>query len=329
MELFDELGIAEKFQQEGLKIYNGHAYADTRRVGTISFEDCPPPFNFILALPQYRTERILENELNSMDPACLERGAVVKSFKQNRDLVDIRYLSDGELKQTKASWFVGCDGKNSFIRKEARIEFKGKEYPDTYIMGDFTDNTSFGADAAVYLHRDGLVECFPLPDCMRRWVVKTESYTEKPSRKILEQLLKGRLDVDISGCKMKMISSFGVQHFLCNRFYRDRVLLAGDSAHVVSPIGGQGMNLGWITAGNLAKTLITILDQPGKTDRLLRKWSGQNRKIVRQVAKRAEINMWLGRKQHFPQFRKLLLQAIVNTPAKKRMARIFTMRGLG
>lgn len=329
MELFNALGIEEKFLQEGLKIFNGHAYVNSKKAGTVSFESCPLPYNFILALPQNKTEEILENELKRIESGCLKRGTMVKSFSQNKDFVDIKYLSNGKLKQTRASWLVGCDGKNSVVRNSAGIKIHGKEYPDSYIMGDYTDNTKFGADAAVYLHRDGLIECFPLPGGMRRWVIKTDNYIENPSRKALEQILKKRLNVNISKCEMTMISSFRVQHFISSTFCKKRVLLAGDSAQVVSPIGGQGMNLGWITACNLAETLQMCLNRSDETNLLIGEWSDYSSKIGRQAARRAEMNMWLGRKQSFPLFRALLLRILINTPVQKLMSRIFTMRGLG
>ncbi len=312
-----------------MKIFRGHAYADRAKLGTVSFDSCPPPFNFILALPQYKTEEILQEELNRIDPGCLVRGATVRRMDQHSDTVTLSYLESGELKQFQASWMVGCDGKNSLVRKESGIEHTGQIYPDTYIMGDFTDNTQFGNDAAVYLHRDGLVESFPLPDGMRRWVVKTDRYMDQPARSAIERLLTDRLNIDISKGKMSMISSFGVQHFLSRQFHKNRILLAGDSAHVVSPIGGQGMNLGWLTARRLSGTLKSILDHPEKKERLLQQYTDRSRKISRQVARRAEINMWLGRKQTFPLFRRILLRSIVNTPLRRVMARVFTMRGLG
>jgi 2-polyprenyl-6-methoxyphenol hydroxylase-like FAD-dependent oxidoreductase len=329
LELFDELAISEKFVQSGLKIFRGHAYADRKKLGTVSFENCPPPFNFILALPQYKTEEILQDELNRTDPGCLVRGATVRNVEQHPDSVTLRYLENGELKQLQASWVVGCDGKNSKVREEAGIRYTGKVYPDTYVMGDFTDNTRLESDAAVFLHRDGLVESFPLPDGMRRWVVKTDRYIDQPSRPTIERLINNRLNIDISKGEMSMISSFGVQHLLGNQFHNNRILLAGDSAHVVSPIGGQGMNLGWLTARRLSGILKNILDHPEETDRLLQRYSGQSRKVAGQVARRAEINMWLGRKQTFPLFRQILLRGIVNTPLRRLMARVFTMRGLG
>jgi 2-polyprenyl-6-methoxyphenol hydroxylase-like FAD-dependent oxidoreductase len=329
LELFDDLGIVESFIQEGLKIQYGHAFTDNKKVGTISFKDCAPPFNYILSLPQHKTERILEGILKNLDPDCLIRGAEVKNIHQHQESVAVTCMVNGETKELNTKWLAGCDGKHSLIRKKAEIEFQGKHYPDTYVMGDFTDNTDFGADAAVYLHRDGLVESFPLPEGERRWVIKTEKYVENPGRKIIDNLLMNRLNFDITNCEMSMISSFGVQHFLSETLYKNRILLAGDSAHVVSPIGGQGMNLGWMTAQNLGRTLIQVIKEPVHTNRLLRIFSARSRSVARQTGRRAEINMLLGRKQRFPYIRRLLIKGLVNTPISRLFARVFTMRGLG
>jgi len=195
-------------------------------------------------------------------------------------------------------------------------------------MGDYSDNTDFGPDAAVYLHRDGLIESFPLPDSRRRWVVKTDSYIRNPDRNLLDNLVSNRLRHDLSGQNNSMISSFGVQHQQAETLNKGRVLLAGDSAHVVSPIGGQGMNLGWITASNLSESLSAARKNQGHAGPILTSFSKVSLSIAKTVARRAELNMWLGRKRSFPLFRNLIARMIVNTPLQRKMARMFTMRGL-
>jgi len=195
-------------------------------------------------------------------------------------------------------------------------------------MGDYSDNTDFGTRAAVYLHRAGLIESFPLPSSMRRWVVKTDRYIEHPDRELLDQLVFDRIGHTLGEEANVMLSSFGVQHHLAESFYSNRIALAGDSAHIVSPIGGQGMNLGWLTAYQLAEALEKCLVQPGKSEQHLQGFSRQSRKIAKTVARRAEVNMWLGRRRRFPIFRNSIANLIVNTPLQNKMAKLFTMRGL-
>lgn len=328
LELFDELGIADRFTNAGLPIQNGHAFIDQKKIGTVSFAPCPKPFNYILALPQYRTEQILDMWCRSIDNVTIQRGATLTSFRETDDHVNVDYIINGDATKISCNYLVGCDGKESSVRKKAGIDVQGKSYPDTYIMGDFTDNTDLGADAAVYLHRDGLIESFPLPDSHRRWVVKTDQFIEKPNRATLEKIVLKRLDHNLTDQKNVMISSFGVQHLLAETFNKGRILLAGDSAHVVSPIGGQGMNLGWLTASNLAESLSAIRNNSKRQTPILDSFSKISRSMAKTVAKRAEMNMWLGRKRRFPLLRNSVARLMVNTPLQRKMARIFTMRDL-
>ena len=328
LELFDEAGIETPFLESGLKIQEGMAFLDDKKTGSITFENCSKPYNFILALPQHQTEAILERWVNNLSQETLIRNATVKDIHQKDDRILIDYEKSGKIKTVSSSYLIGCDGKNSFVRQAAGIEFTGKTYPDTYIMGDYSDNTDFGTRAAVYLHRAGLIESFPLPHSMRRWVVKTDRYIEHPERELLDGLVFDRIGHSLGEEENVMLSSFGVQHHLADSFYSNRIALAGDSAHVVSPIGGQGMNLGWLTANRLAKALEKCLAQPGKSEQHLQMYSRQSRKIAKTVARRAEVNMWLGRRRRLPFVRNSIAKIIVNTPLQNKMAELFTMRGL-
>ncbi len=330
LDLFDELEITEPFLEKGLKIKKGQAYFGEEHTGSIDFEThCPMPHNYILTLPQYQTEQILESELQRLEPECLVRGWKVSGIQQFSDSVQITARQGNNSTVFTANWLVGCDGKDSMVRRNAGIGFPGKSYPDTYVMGDFSDQTSFGSDAIVYIHPEGLIESFPLPDGQRRWVVKTDSYIDLPKRKQLQQLIWNRTQFELDGSDMNMISSFGVQHYLCDQFYNGRILLAGDSAHIVSPIGGQGMNLGWITASRLSEALSDLISNPRDPENILKPFSQESRKTAKKVSRRAALNMLLGRRQRLPQVRKWMVQVIVSPPLDQLMAQIFTMRGLG
>src|SRR6056297_4060241 len=143
LELFDDIGIADRFTEAGQPIKKGHAFIDHKKMGTISFDTCPKPFNYILALPQYRTEEILEEWCQTIDHVTIHRGAALASFSEESEHVDISYSIGGSNETIRSNHLVGCDGKNSTARELAGIHFQGNSYPDTYIMGDYSDNTDF------------------------------------------------------------------------------------------------------------------------------------------------------------------------------------------
>jgi len=329
LELFEKAEIIESFLNQGLKIQKGVAFWNSDKLGEISFENCPPPFNYILAIPQWKTETILEDWVQNLDGKAIIRGAEVSEITQTNDSFQVHYKQNEGNGLLRSRYLLGCDGKNSLVRKSCNIEFEGEAYPDCYVMGDFEDNTDFGSDAAVYLHKDGLIESFPLPNDQRRWVVKTDGYIDDPEPAQLKVLIKERIQHNLEEAQNFMISSFGVQQYSAKSYHANNILLAGDSAHIVSPIGGQGMNLGWLDAEEAVYVIIEALKDEVSKNRLFQEYSNRRRTIAKQVAKRAEMNMYLGRKETSNLFYKTILNIVLSTRLNRLLAKIFTMRGLG
>lgn len=310
------LGLAEKFVREGVRVTRGHAYAGTKHLGTLLFSSCPGPYPFILTLPQPRTEALLAARLDELSPQARFCGAEVVGLETTPNGVTVT-LQSGET--LRCRFLVAADGKDSFVRQRVGVPFPGKRYPDTYVMGDFDDTTELGTDAGLYLTRTGLIESFPLPGGVRRWVAKTPQLAKEPTPELLGQLIRERLGVQVPVKTNKVISSFGVQRFLAERFTSGRVALVGDAAHVLSPIGGQGMNLGWLGAWRLADILVT-----GES---LERYNA-HRRTARNATLRAEFNTVMGRATPFAPLRDSFAWSILHTPLKRPFALAFTMRGL-
>ena len=330
LELFEDIGIANSFINAGIKIKRGLAFSDNGKIGTISFERCPKPYNYILSLPQFKTEQILEEHLLSLNADALFREVEVTNIEEHADSVTIKASHSGTIYNFKCQYLVGCDGKGSKVRKQAGIPFQGTSYPDTYIMGDFSDNTNFENDAAVFLCNTGLIESFPLTGNKRRWVVKTDSYYDEVERLDIEKLVALRIGHDLGEEENFMLSSFGVQKLVAKPMARQRIALAGDAAHVVSPIGGQGMNLGWLDAKDLAEVLENLLSKTNQAaiPDAMGAYSRRRSNVTGRVIKRAELNMKLGRKVKMPKIRNTIVWLMLKTPLKNLMARLFTMRNL-
>ncbi len=343
LELFDRLGLVKPFLEEGILIRKGHAYLNQSRIGSVSFDSLPAPHQYVLSLPQSKTEAILEAACQEVDSSMVRRGVTLTSYETTEDGVRVHMQaahgtdgdvgapgadgSEGAIEECTCDVLVGCDGKRSVVRELAGIAFDGSHYPDTYMMGDFEDTTPFGEDAMITLHREGLVECFPLAKGRRRWVVKTAQYVDAPTEQELKEIVAHRTGFDLRQAQCKMTSSFGVQHYIAETFAKGRVVLAGDAAHVVSPIGGQGMNLGWLDGEALAQALHAFLST--KNEQHLQDYSKRQRSIARQAGKRAEWNMRLGRSFKNRWVKRWMLYLFVRTPIQRVLAQLFTMQKLG
>jgi len=210
----------------------------------------------------------------------------------------------------------------------AGIPFVGKAYPYRYAMGDFPDNTEFGPDAVIFLTKNGLAECFPLPDGLRRWVVqqtRDHGITDIPS---LVNTIHSNCGTGPDFRDCRMFSEFGVERYLADTFWKNRVVLAGDAAHVVSPIGGQGMNLGWLNVAEAVREIRSCLHDGDTIKDAAFRYTTTAQKRAKRVIRRSECNMKLGNRSRIPSLRNKLVQLLLNSPAKELLKRRFTMQGL-
>ncbi len=328
LEQFQKVRLAKKIIGEGIKVRKGLAFYNSTKIGNLSFSSCPPPYLYILTLPQHKTERILAAHLEEMGSTVLRRGTKVTGMSEMRRGIRIQTKKDGKIQEIEAEYVAGCDGKDSFVRQWASVPLRGKKYSDTYIMGDFADNTTLGNKAAIYICNNGLIESFPLSNGMRRWVVKTERYFSSLQRDDIEFHIANRIKHDLSESRNTMLSSFGVEKKFAETMADRRFVLAGDSGHVISPIGGQGMNLGWLDAADLCDCFKQLFSGNGNKNKILADYSKRRLWIAGKAARRAEFNMAIGRKSSNSIFKKGLLHGLINTPVSGFTARLFTMRGL-
>jgi 2-polyprenyl-6-methoxyphenol hydroxylase-like FAD-dependent oxidoreductase len=109
-----------------------------------------------------------------------------------------------------------------------------------------------------------------------------------------------------------------------------RSVLIGDAAHVVSPIGGQGMNLGWLDAAALAPLLVQALDGPGRNSGALDRFGPARLRSARVAARQAELNMAAGRPvgPRAQRAREGLIRGLLSPVSAPLLARAFTMQWL-
>jgi 2-polyprenyl-6-methoxyphenol hydroxylase-like FAD-dependent oxidoreductase len=249
IELFDSRGIASPVLAEGMRVDSGHfAVLDSR----LDFSELDTPYPFTVALPQARTEEILEEYARALG-VDLHRGVRVSGLEVREDGVEVR-TEDG--RQVTAAWVVGCDGVRSTVRTAAGIDFPGS--PST-CLGWLADvRLSERPDPPIISAwgTEGQLLGVPLPGGPYRLVgIGPEDVrTDWPGDLTLDEVrakttaIVGR---DWGMHSPIWLSRFGNAARQAERYQAGRVLLAGDAAHQHMPAGGVGMNVGIQDAANL------------------------------------------------------------------------------
>lgn len=331
LRLLSDAALLDPFLEKGLMIRQGHALSHHRSpLGTLEFHALPPPFNYILTVPQWITELIFTEKLADLKPGSLQRGVPVTGIRQMADHCEVATgeTHSGKTRTLRARFVLGCDGKKSTVRQLAGIPYRGGTYAARYAMGDFTDQTGYGTDAVIFLSPGGLVECFPLPGGTRRWVMQLDEAEPATHTPEFTRQIHRRCGIAPDAESCSMYSIFGVERYLAERFWQGRVVLAGDSAHVVSPIGGQGMNLGWIHAAEAVRGIASVVREGASLDAASRRYGRKGRNRALRVMRRAEFNMMLGNRSRVPRLRNQLVRLLLATPLRRTLRQRFTMQGL-
>ena len=331
LDALDRVGLAGAMVQEGVPIRTGLAVSGGKTVASMSFNTVSEAFPFVLALPQHRTEQLLEDRVLSLDSGAIVRGARVTGLYDDggRAAVVVEPSAGGAgQRDFPASFVVAADGARSQLRKVLDVPVCTKVYPDHYLMGDFAESGDHGQMAVLFLEPGGIVESFPLPDGLRRWVVRLGTPAETADAHRLVGLVQQRTGILPEVETNTMVSAFSVRSTLARRTVAGRVLLIGDAAHEISPIGGQGMNLGWLAAHALSPLIHRGVAGESVEGQLKEFDAGRRRAAV--IARRqSEVNMMLGRPLPAPflQLRNLAIGAAASVPAiNKWTARRFTMQ---
>lgn len=330
LELLGRLGIVDRFLARGVRVSRGRAFGSAGLLGAVAFDRLPGRHRYVLTLPQTETEAILAEVLEERAPGSVRRGFGVTGLRHG--ITAELHLTGqfGGVTTLDAACVVACDGKHSVARSLCGIGFEGGMYDGAYAMGDFPDSTAFGSDAAVFLTAAGLVESFPLPAGMRRWVIRRDAGTAAtlPTADEVASVVADRTGVRIPAGEARGVSGFRAERWVASTFAKGLVALAGDAAHVVSPIGGQGMNLGWIGAAHLARSIGDAMRGGRDLRSALRVNAARRRRVARAARRRAELNMWLGRPTRSAPRRDWLVGSLLGGATGRLLARAFTMRGL-
>ncbi|WP_449280785.1 FAD-dependent oxidoreductase [Leucobacter sp.] len=294
-------GAAERLLAGAARIPRGIARSGGRTIGEVRFDRLGGAFPFVAAVPQAVTEAAV----GAGGPEPTRGTEVLRILDEpGRAILHARIgAEEVELRARTVVVSAGAAGRGLVL---PRFGVRARDYADRYLMADLADAPGAPADTAIVtLDEAGVLESFPLPGGGRRLVAwdgggpETETaHTSEHRADRLRRAVAERSGEAGLAARVESATAFGIRRALLRRLRAGRVLAIGDAAHEVSPIGGQGMNLGLLDAVTLAPLLARWLrrrEGDPEPDRELERWERRRLASARTAARLAGLNTALGR----------------------------------
>ena len=267
-EILSDLGVIDKFLEQGISVSRPQMTdADTGKVLlTIPLEEVKglTKYPHLLIIPQSKTERILCDALQKEPNADVRFSSTLVSFTQDEHSVSVRFTENGKEKEVTASYLVGCDGAHSTIRKRLGIHLKGVTYKAHAALADVRIESD--APFPLISTKDVLVVGIKIEADIWRLILiyfsKNTMTIEERTQRAMKQLFPGQAYENV------WESEFRLHNRISTQFVQRRVALAGDAAHLNSPVGGQGMNSGVQDTEVLGAAILKALNDDNPSDLL-------------------------------------------------------------
>ena len=201
----------------------------------------------ILTLAQNDTEAILVQRLRELGGEVETGTELVEINDPDSAPWAVLKHVDGGTETVRPQWLVGADGPGSTTRRLLDIEFNQDPIDVTYGIGDFPIEGDVPNSVQYYYSRVGIGVIVPLRNGMYRVagnIPHREPGQERPPAEMYQSMLAQRTRLPIRLGDPAWTNSFRPRCGVVRQYRRGRCFLAGDAAHVVSPAGGQGMNIG-------------------------------------------------------------------------------------
>ena len=294
LELLDSLGLADEAIAEGAVITSVRMQTKRRHL-TVDLAPAPTRYPFVLDIAQPDFEALLTRAC--ADYGVLpERGVTVRGVTQTPDSVAVDF-TEGE--SLHADYVVGCDGARSSVRRGVGANLTGDFHGMQFVIVDADLDTDLPRNAmCATFAPDGALALvtFPLREPRMRLVLPADdglAADEGAVQRRLTEVTDGRSTVT----RWRWITPFEVKHGQVSSYRHGRVFLAGDAAHIHSPIGGHGMNTGLQDAANLGWKLaeeITGTAPAGLLDTYDLERHPVAAAVIRSTSKQTRAMSWTG-----------------------------------
>jgi 2-polyprenyl-6-methoxyphenol hydroxylase-like FAD-dependent oxidoreductase len=227
-----------------------------QRIASVHWDRMPTRYAAMVNLPQTDTEALLRGRLERYG-GTVRWGWQARSVDQHDDHVSVRMARGDDEQSVHARYVAGCDGAHSEVRRSCGIALTGTTYPERFLLADVDLDTDLGRDLThVFVSTRGVLGVMPMPSAYR--LNGTLGRGEQLTPTTLAGLMRARLGRAADRVRLRSVmwaAEYRTHSRLADAYRSGRVFLAGDAAHLNSPVGGQGMNVGIADALDLGRGL--------------------------------------------------------------------------
>jgi 2-polyprenyl-6-methoxyphenol hydroxylase-like FAD-dependent oxidoreductase len=264
LELLAPSGITQHLVAQGVRVSTFGIWSARQQVAQLDFAlGIDGPYPYVLMVPQHTIEAILAEQV-ARQGGTVERGVELVAVTQRAEDIEVilRHADQTE-ERTCSSYLIGCDGAHSTVRHLIGAPFVGTAVAQQFLTGDVRMRWELPHDQALAcFNRGQLIAFFPLPDGQHRFLSVSAVGETALGEDTFEEIQRVIDTCGPPGARAtdpSWLARYQVHRRMVDCYVYQRVLLAGDAAHVHSPLGAQGMNAGMQDATNLAWKLALVM----------------------------------------------------------------------
>ncbi len=259
-EILESMGVLKSFEDDAflvssLDVWDSDKNRSLLKLPLEELRDLTP-FPRLMILPQSKTEKKLYEALGGHKNVEVKFSCQVLRFEETIDGVHVVAAERGREQEFLGKFLIGCDGAHSVTREKLGLELEGATYDFKAALADIHVASSFQNRFPRVSFSDRMVVAIQIEENVWRLIFPfSKTFKEKEDIPKAVDKLFGKSEYELV-----WTSEFKLHNRVSKSFGKGRVYLAGDAAHLNSPVGGQGMNSGIQDAKRLSECLINALD---------------------------------------------------------------------
>lgn len=293
LESYKKFGLDQTVSEKGIRPEHINYYVKNMKKSAIPLGRLgrgQSAYPYVVTFPQDEHEKVLLEQLKKMGHS-VEWKTAFDSLEKIDDMNKVVLKKEDETVTGLFDYVIGCDGASSSVRKSVGITFSGETYEEIfYVLDAVIDGKITHEESGSFVFVEKYFALFfPLRNRQTTRVIGMFPPDLVRSEAFSFEALKPRLEKEFSITiqKKNWFSDYKIHRRTADQFYQETVFLAGDAAHIHSPAGGQGMNLGIGDAVNLGwKLAAVILDDVDEA--LLRTYESERKRLAESVVSRTD-----------------------------------------